>query len=80
MYQPQRHLGQEVVAQEGPHALPEGNQHDQQRNRLHEIHVAQVRNIRKKNGVRVGQAIDKVFEHVAQHRLARRENQESKDT
>ncbi|MCY1547481.1 hypothetical protein D9M68_835460 [compost metagenome] len=60
--------------------MPERNQHDQQRNRLHEVHVTQVGDIRKEDSLRIGQAIDKIFQYIAQHRLARSEDQESKDT
>ena len=79
MYQAERYLGQEVVAQERAQALPGGNQDDQQRYRLQQLQVTQIRHIGEQHGLRVAQAVDEVLEDPGQHGLGGGEDHEAHD-
>ncbi|MCY1397048.1 hypothetical protein D9M71_120360 [compost metagenome] len=79
MHQPQGNLGQKVVAQKRTQSLPGGNQDNQQRHRLQQLQVAQVRYVGKQHRLRIAQAIDKILEDASQHWLGRREDHETYD-
>ncbi|MNF92551.1 hypothetical protein D3C84_751990 [compost metagenome] len=80
MDQPERNLGQKIVTQERPQALPGGDQYDQQRHSLQELQIFQVRNIREQHCLRVAQAIDEILENPGQHWLGGGEDDETEDT
>ncbi len=80
MDQAQRDLGQEVVAQKRSQALPGSDDDDQRRHRVQQVQVAQVRDVGKQRGIRVGQAVDEILEDVAQHWLGRCKDQKAQDT
>ena len=79
MHKPEGNLGQEVVAQIRAQPLPRSDENDQQRYGLQQLQVTQVRHGGKQHRFRIGQAIDKVLEDVAEHRLRRGENQKADD-
>ena len=81
MHQPQGNLGEEEVAEERAQPLPGSDQDDQQRHRVDQVQVAQPGplHIRKQCRVRIGEAVDEILEDARQHRLGRREDQETDD-
>ncbi|MNF66900.1 hypothetical protein D3C84_487010 [compost metagenome] len=80
MDQAEGNLGQVVVAQKRPKALPRGNQYDQQRHGLQQLQIAQIRNSGEQHRFRIAQPVHKIFEDPGEHWLSRGENHEADNT
>ena len=74
MHDSHRHARQEEIAEVGTDALPQGDQHHQQRHGMHHLQSAQRGDVAQRGGLRVDQAIDEILEHRRQHRLRRGED------
>jgi len=80
MHQPQGNLGQVVVAQERPEALPRGDQDDQQRHGHQQLQVLEKRNLGQEHHIGIAQAIHEVLENPGEHWLGRSKDHEAHDT
>jgi hypothetical protein len=75
-----RDFGDEVVAEVGADALPDGDQHQHQRHRVQHFHAADKSDTRQHRAFGMDQAVDEEFQQGRLHRLCRRDEEIAENT